>query len=496
MPVKPLPFLDRTAATFKNDTDTFFGSLLPQFSVEVNQVSTDLTTASASALASKNAAAASAAAALSSKNAAATSETNAATSEDNALASKNAAATSATGASGSATAAATSRTNAATSETNALASKNEAATSATNASTSATNALASKNTATTQATNAGASATASAGSATAAAASATAASGSATAAAGSATAANTSKVNAATSEANSLASKNAAATSATNAAASAAQALQAAAGIADGPVTSVNGKTGVVALVKADVGLGNVDNVSVVASGIGAIAIGAVANMDSFTLTNGYYGVTTVTAGTKPVGAEYGVLEVCGRLATVENTRVIQTFKKTDMGPSSTTKIYARTAYSGTWGPWIEITLPSVEGLSRKPLTTGDASSTTREWSDTLSIPKYIDKMSTATAAASQALNLALATVFDFTLSVNTTFTISNMPSLSGESLTLVIRIRQNATPKTITWFSGITWLTPGGLVPAVPAASQIVEYILSTTGTGTTWVGRVGAST
>jgi hypothetical protein len=70
------------------------------------------------------------------------------------------------------------------------------------------------------------------------------------------------------------------------------------------------------------------------------------------------------------------------------------------------------------------------------------------------------------------------------------------MPSLSGESLTLVIRVQQAAAPKTITWFSGITWLTPGGLVPAVPAASQIVEYILSTTGTGTTWVGRVGAST
>ena len=493
MPVKPLPFLDRTAATFKTDTDTFFGSLLPQFSVEVNQVSTDLTTASASALASKNAAAASAAAALSSKNAAATSETNAATSEDNALASKNAAATSATGASGSATAAATSRTNAATSETNALASKNAAATSATNASTSEANALASKNTATTQATNAGASATASAGSATAAAASATAASGSATAAAGSATAANTSKVNAATSEANSLASKNAAATSATNAATSATRAEAAAAGIADGPVTSVNGKTGVVALVKADVGLGSVDNVSVRAAGIGTTSFTSMANIDDVTLTNGWYSMVETTLGARPPGVLYGVILVSGRVFTVENTRVVQTLMRTDSGSTQT---FSRTCYSGTWGDWIEVTLPSVSGLARKPLTTGEASATAREWSDTLSIPKYIDKMIAATATASHTLNLALATVFDLTLSVNTTFTISNMPSLSGESLTLVIRVRQAAAPKTITWFSGITWLTPGGLVPAVPAASQIVEYILSTTGTGTTWVGRVGAST
>ena len=496
MPVKPLPFLDRTAATFKNDTDTFFGSLLPQFSVEVNQVSTDLTTASASALASKNAAAASAAAALSSKNAAATSETNAATSEDNALASKNAAATSATGASGSATAAATSRTNAATSETNALASKNAAATSATNASTSEANALASKNTATTQATNAGASATASAGSATAAAASATAASGSATAAAGSATAANTSKVNAATSEANSLASKNAAATSATNAAASAAQALQAAAGIADGPVTSVNGKTGVVALVKADVGLGNVDNVSVAASGIARTSFPYIANIDDYTLTNGWYavsGAALAPAGTIPsTSTGYGVLRVSGRNFSASGARTWQEFFHIENGDVSK---HERSCQGGVWYPWVKTSLPGMAGNARRPLTPGEAA-TGMQWSDTLSIPKYIDKLSTATAAASHALNLSVATVFDLTFSVNTTFTISNMPSLSGESLTLVIRIRQNAAPKTIAWFSGITWLTPGGLVPAVPAASQIVEYILSTTGTGTTWVGRVGAST
>ena len=407
MPVKPLPFLDRTAATFKTDTDTFFGSLLPQFSVEVNQVSTDLTTASASALASKNAAAASAAAALSSKNAAATSETNAATSEDNALASKNAAATSATGASGSATAAATSRTNAATSETNALA------------------------------------------------------------------------------------SKNAAATNATNAAASATRAETAAAGIADGPVTSVSGKTGVVALVKADVGLSLVDNVSVMAAGIGkAPLISDNPNMDNVLLTNGWYSWGPNSLGTRPPGQVRGIVLISGR-AFQTDSRCTQLWFTEDE-----TRAFIRRSNAGTWSDWIELTLPSVSGLSRKPLTTGEASATACEWSDTLSIPKYIDKLSTATAAASHALNLSVATVFDLTLSVNTTFTISNMPSLSGESLTLVIRIRQNAAPKTIAWFSGITWLTPGGLVPAVPAANQIVEYILSTTGTGTTWVGRVGAST
>ena len=217
------------------------------------------------------------------------------------------------------------------------------------------------------------------------------------------------------------------------------------------------------------------------------------ADLDDRTVANGWYAVDpNNTVGVKPL-ATWGVVLVVGRIFRAADARTTQTFYTTD---TVSFRQFTRVNIAGTWGEWIEVTLPSVTGLARKPLTTGEASATAREWSDTLSIPKYIDKMSTATAAASQALNLALATVFDLALSVNTTFTISNMPSLSGESLTLIIRIRQNATPKTITWFSGITWLTPGGLVPAVPAASQIVEYILSTTGTGTTWVGRVGAST
>lgn len=114
----------------------------------------------------------------------------------------------------------------------------------------------------------------------------------------------------------------------------------------------------------------------------------------------------------------------------------------------------------------------------------------------TLSLSKYIDKMVTASVTGSYALDLSKATVFDLTLTGNSTLTISNMPTLSGETLTIIVRINQAAAPKTITWFSGITWLTPGAIVPVDPVASQIVEYILSTTGTGTTWVGRVGAST
>jgi hypothetical protein len=400
MAVTPLPFLDRTAATFKTDVDAFFAQKLPQFSVEVNQVLTD--------------AQSSATAANSSKTAAATSATNAATS--------------ATNAGNSATAANTSKTNAATSETNAAA--------------SATAANTSKN-----------------------------------AAAGSATAA---------------------ATSATNSEASAVRAKAAADSIASGPVTSVNGKTGAPVLTKTDLGLSLVDNISMYSKGLlpptGGL-LPSITNIDEFvTLTNGWYAVsgasTGGTAGTKPPGEAWGTLFVIGR-AFQADARVTQMFFS-----ESGDRIWWRRNSSGNWGDWQLLSFPALStSVARRPLTPG-GDGLTLGWGDTLSIPKYLDKMFTGPGTGTCIINLSTASVWDFTLTGNASFSITNMPTLSGESLTLIIRIRQNASPKTVTWFSGITWLTVGGAVPPTPAANQIVEYILSTSGDGSSWVGRVGAST
>ncbi|WP_081955329.1 carbohydrate binding domain-containing protein [Pseudomonas lutea] len=112
MAVTPLPFLDRTAATFKSDVDAFFAQKLPQFSVEVNQVATAADASAESANAAKTAAATSA-------NNAGTSATNAANSASAASSSKTAAAASETNAANSASAASSSKSAAATSETNA-----------------------------------------------------------------------------------------------------------------------------------------------------------------------------------------------------------------------------------------------------------------------------------------------------------------------------------------------------------------------------------------
>jgi hypothetical protein len=395
MAVTPLPFLDRTAATFKNDVDAFFATKLPTFSVQVNQVATDAQSAADAANTSKNAAG-------------------------------------------------TSATNAKTSETNAANSASAANTSKSNAATSATNA------------------------------------------ADSATAANTSKNAAAN-------SATAAATSATNSESSAVRAKQAADSISSGPVTSVNSKTGVVTLNKADLGLSLVDNLSVFARGMTASpsVLSIVGNMDDYlTLTNGWYGVGPTSAGAKPPGETWGSLFVAGR-AFQSDARVNQFFFS-----ESTTRVWLRRNSGGSWSGYRELTrpLPGSSGI-RKPLV-GSADGVNDEWSNILSIANYLDKSFTGTAAAAQTLDVSVYSIFDFLLAAATTFSFANVPSLAGETITVVVRIRQDSTARLITWPSNITWLTPQGISPQTPTVGQIVEYIFSTVGSPANWYGRVGAST
>jgi hypothetical protein len=241
---------------------------------------------------------------------------------------------------------------------------------------------------------------------------------------------------------------------------------------------------------KSDIGLSTVDNISVSARGIvnGPAILPNISNIDDFTsITNGWYAVSaTGTTGTKPPGEAWGTLLVSGR-AFQSDARVNQFFFS-----EAGDRIYYRRNGSGTWGNWKQLNLPDIS-IPRRPLTTGGNASAA-EWGDTLSIPKYLDKSITGTAAASQSLDLAQYSIFDFLLSAATTFSVANLPTLSGETLTLILRIRQGGSAFGITWFSGITWLTPGSVVPVVPAAGKIVEYVFSTTGSG--WYGRVGSST
>lgn len=112
-----------------------------------------------------------------------------------------------------------------------------------------------------------------------------------------------------------------------------------------------------------------------------------------------------------------------------------------------------------------------------------------------VSAAAYIDKTVVVPAATGTVtLDLSLADVFDITLAGNATVALSNIPTLSGETFTFVVRITQGATARTLTWFSGISWLTLGGAAPSAPSAKKSAEYIFSTTG-GANWIGRKGAA-
>lgn len=107
----------------------------------------------------------------------------------------------------------------------------------------------------------------------------------------------------------------------------------------------------------------------------------------------------------------------------------------------------------------------------------------------------FIDGTTTnATASGTVTLDCDVADVFDLTLGGATTLALSNLPTLSNETFTIVVKVAQGATAYSLTWFSGITWLTSGGAVPAAPTINKTIEYVLSTKD-GTNWTGRKGAS-
>ncbi len=101
------------------------------------------------------------------------------------------------------------------------------------------------------------------------------------------------------------------------------------------------------------------------------------------------------------------------------------------------------------------------------------------------------DKQHTADATGAVTLDLATASIFDLTLTDNVTLTVSNANVPAGETRSVVVRIGQGATARTLTWWSGITWLA--STTPEAPEENKIKEYVLSYD--GSSWLGREGAS-
>lgn len=158
---------------------------------------------------------------------------------------------------------------------------------------------------------------------------------------------------------------------------------------------------------------------------------------------------------------------------------------------SITAQEAAHTAQAAAAAAQSSAGLPSMAGRGRRPLVV-NREGTGVSYSDIVSVASYLDRTVRNNAATGTVtLNLAAASVFDLTLAGSVTLAVSGVPPLAGETLSIVVRIRQGSTQRTVNWWSGITWIAAGG-VPRPVEAGKVGEYVLSYD--GTEWLGRIGA--
>jgi hypothetical protein len=199
-------------------------------------------------------------------------------------------------------------------------------------------------------------------------------------------------------------------------------------------VTSVAGKTGVVTLVKADVGLGSVDNTSDANKPVSTAtqtALNLKANLASPTFTGTVVLPSTTSIGTT-TKSEFAYLE--GVTSSIQ--------------PQLDTK------------------------LSKSGGTMTGAITAIRE---------------TKVAMVDNNIDLATGNVFTKSITTTTTLTVSNVLA-TGNANSFILELT-NAGAYTITWFSGVKWA--GGTAPTLTASGVDILGFYSHDG-GTTWRGAV----
>lgn len=118
------------------------------------------------------------------------------------------------------------------------------------------------------------------------------------------------------------------------------------------------------------------------------------ASVDDMTLGNGLYSVSSVTAGTKPAGQNFGILLVTGRNNVVGSTRINQTWYQSD---GVTPRMWIRignngTGTTGVWSAWKEIAQldsPAFTGIPTAP--TAAATSNSASIATTRFVNAYTD---------------------------------------------------------------------------------------------------------
>jgi len=255
---------------------------------------------------------------------------------------------------------------------------------------------------------------------------------------------------------------------------------------------TVNGIT------KAMVGLANVDNTSDLLKPVSTATqttLDLKANIASPTFTGIVSGVTKTMVGlanadntsdaAKPVStATQTALDLKANIASPTFTGTVAGITKSMVGLGSVINVDNTNAINLTTGTVAAARLGSGTAANNTVLL-GNST-----WGLKLSERTIVNGAATGDVA----LDLTNG-VFNLTLSGNVTLSLSNIPTLTSETLAILIKITQGSTAYLMTWFSGITWLTPGATAPTLPTANNSTEYLLTTVN-GTTWTGRKGAAT
>ncbi len=163
----------------------------------------------------------------------------------------------------------------------------------------------------------------------------------------------------------------------------------------------------------------------------------------------------------------------------------------TGSGTVSSVSVATANGFSGTvTNPTTtpEITITTSIGAGNLPVSNGtgfEAATLTGTGAVVLSNkPTFLGTIQTVTAMAAQAMSGASGNVFTRTLAGSEVFTQSNFST--GQCF--MVEVKQGSgTSYTVTWFAGITWVTPGATAPVQTVVSNgFTTYGFRCTGTNT----------
>ena len=278
--------------------------------------------------------------------------------------------------------------------------------------------------------------------------------------------------------------------------------------ITSGAVDSVAGKTGVVTLVKADVGLGSVDNTADSAKSVASAAtlttartIGGVSfngsaninlpgvNTEGNQSTTGtaanVTGIVAIANGGTGVGSSGGVLAGAFYVPNSVSPPLFGTLPVAVGGTGATTAADALTAlgaypatnpngYTSSTG---DVTLTGTQTLTNKTI----KNSTLESYQEKVQV---VGTVSTSTYN----IDLSQANIFDITLGANVTFTFTNPPASNFSKPTTII-LRQGSAGNRLATFTGARYTD--GIVPVLSTGiNQIDVLTFFTLNGGSFWFG------